>query len=781
MMEKLAFLALISSGIPVSARLNEKKIAVCHVNGNGGVKELRVGSQNALKAHLRHGDYLPDTFYLDSDGDGFGNRAVRHVGCLPPSNYVEDNTDCDDNNPNIHPGATETCNGIDDNCNEQVDEGVQLTFYADKDSDLCGDPKNTIKACSAPSGFVTDSTDCNDADGAVHPGATEVCNGIDDNCDGQVDENVRDTFYADADGDGYGDLGTTTEACSAPPGYVADNTDCDDRNAAVNPSAAEVCNGIDDNCDAVVDEGLEITFYADVDLDGYGNASNTLDACSAPPGYVLDDTDCDDTDDAVNPGAIEVCNEVDDNCNGEVDEGVKLTFYADADGDGYGDVINTADACTAPPGYVSDDTDCDDTQIGVNPGAAEVCNDIDDNCNGEVDEGVQLTFYADADEDGFGDPADTRKACSAPPGFVENGIDCDDSDESIYPGMPVPPSDPFVSSSTTSMTPNTGVEVTTSLETDSTSSDGSVQASIKINIGDVFQPKINVVYVIDTSGSTSASVLAQEVAALQLLTEDIDALGFPDGAVTISLVPFSTTSGPDATGDDSQTFVLDATDDTSSTDVLDIQSALDGLSAGGWTNYVGALAETERVLKNIDPAGSDTNIVYFLSDGQPTVSGGTQTEAEIMAAAAPLHAIASVNAYEIGEVNALQYLNAVDNTGGTFEVNDPTDLSSALLGSPIPEGTVSSAELVVFDDSSTVVNAIPIDVPGGLDNPSNPNLVETIFGLSLDVSVDGFNFILGAPNRLQFRVSFDDNADSITDVEQLVEVDIKGNLCPVPP
>ncbi len=131
---------------------------------------------------------------------------------------------------------------------------VPVTFYADADGDTYGNLNSTVQACSAPSGYVNNSTDCNDANAAVHPGAPEVCNNIDDNCNNQIDEGVKITFYADADNDTYGNLNSTTQACSAPSGYVSNSTDCNDANAAIHPGASDVCNGIDDNCNNQIDE-----------------------------------------------------------------------------------------------------------------------------------------------------------------------------------------------------------------------------------------------------------------------------------------------------------------------------------------------------------------------------------------------------------------------------------------------------------------------------------------------------------------------------------------------
>jgi hypothetical protein len=183
-------------------------------------------------------------------------------------------------------------------------------------------------------GYSTD-TDCNDNDPLVHPGATERCNGYDDNCDTLVDEGF------DRDGDGF----TTC------------NGDCNDANPLIHPGVPEICNSADDNCNGVVDEGF------DADGDGYT-------ACGG---------DCNDANPLINPGQAETCNGIDDNCNLVIDEG----FDVDADG------------------YTSCGGDCNDANALVNPAQAEICNGLDDNCNLAVDEG-----FPDTDGDGLKDCID---------------------------------------------------------------------------------------------------------------------------------------------------------------------------------------------------------------------------------------------------------------------------------------------------------------------------------------------------------------------------------------
>ncbi|MCS6990912.1 MAG: MopE-related protein [Chitinophagales bacterium] len=129
-------------------------------------------------------------YYQDADGDGFGNVFSWIISPHMPDGYVADSTDCDDTQALIHPDATEVCNGIDDNCNVETDEGVLSRYYADFDGDMFGDLWVHVAACTAPSGYVSDSSDCNDSNASIHPLAEETCNGMDDNCNGLVDEGI---------------------------------------------------------------------------------------------------------------------------------------------------------------------------------------------------------------------------------------------------------------------------------------------------------------------------------------------------------------------------------------------------------------------------------------------------------------------------------------------------------------------------------------------------------------------------------------------------------------
>jgi hypothetical protein len=310
----------------------------------------------------------------DTDGDGYGAGAPT-LACEAPEGTVSQDGDCDDADARYNPGAEET------DCADPNDYNCDgSTGFADTDGD-------GFAACQ----------ECDDGDSAVNPDAAEVCDGIDNNCDGSTDgadSADAQTVYADTDGDGYGDADFPLQSCALPEGYAERALDCDDGDGAVNPDAAEVCDGLDNNCDGATDEDSAAdanTYYADRDGDGHGDADYALAACEAPTGYVSGATDCDDGDAEVSPDGLELCDGADNDCDGSTDEPDAAdaeSFYDDTDGDGYGDPAALSRACSAPSGAVADKTDCDDGRMSVNPGAAEACDGLDNDCDGDVDDGV---------------------------------------------------------------------------------------------------------------------------------------------------------------------------------------------------------------------------------------------------------------------------------------------------------------------------------------------------------------------------------------------------------
>jgi hypothetical protein len=262
------------------------------------------------------------TYYSDLDNDGFGNSSVSLVSCTgAPAGYVLNNTDCDDNDVNVYQSAT---------------------LFIDNDGD--GYTNGTAVVCygaAIPTGYSTTSlgADCNDNNVNVYQSST---------------------LFIDNDGDGYTN-GTAVVCYGAaiPTGYSTTSlgADCDDNDATKNSS---------------------FLFYADTDGDGFGFGDLVsvcaVDASTPPSGYSLNNTDCSPADSTKYQTA---------------------TLFIDADGDGY--TVGTAEVCygaNAPAGYslTSLGTDCNDQVASINPGAPEVLyNGVDDNCDGELDEGFQIT------------------------------------------------------------------------------------------------------------------------------------------------------------------------------------------------------------------------------------------------------------------------------------------------------------------------------------------------------------------------------------------------------
>ena len=160
--------------------------------------------------------------------------------------------------------------------------------------------------------------DCNDANADIHPNAVEICNNVDDNCDGSIDEGVRAVYHRDADGDAYGSADDTVQACGLPEGFVENDEDCNDRAAEANPEEVEVCDGLDNDCDGSIDNIP--AYWPDADGDGYGAEGTPATECEPmPEGYAPNQADCDDGDETVFPGAPELCGDRRDNdCDGNL-------------------------------------------------------------------------------------------------------------------------------------------------------------------------------------------------------------------------------------------------------------------------------------------------------------------------------------------------------------------------------------------------------------------------------------------------------------------------------
>ncbi|MCB9666460.1 MAG: FG-GAP repeat protein, partial [Alphaproteobacteria bacterium] len=257
------------------------------------------------------------------------------------------------------------------------EDGADLkTFYYDGDGDGFGG-MTAVQACAAPPFHVALGGDCNDADGLYRPGAEEACDGIDYNCDG-----VAGTVPTDLDADGVPSCGPNT----AP-------VDCDDNDPDIAPGLDELCGDLkDNNCDGGIDDGSSIDaviYYPDVDQDGFGDENNGQASCEEPEFAAATLTiggDCDDIDPYVNPNAVEVCGDgIDNDCaNGPDDpDAVNApTWFADVDGDSFGDPNSRISSCVQPLGYSADRLDCNDSASSVNPAATETCDFVDNDCNG---------------------------------------------------------------------------------------------------------------------------------------------------------------------------------------------------------------------------------------------------------------------------------------------------------------------------------------------------------------------------------------------------------------
>ncbi|HMV65582.1 MAG TPA: putative metal-binding motif-containing protein [Myxococcota bacterium] len=404
-------------------------------------------------------------WYDDNDDDGWG-RELKGYYCEPPRRGTTQVGDCDDTDRANSPGGVEICDGQDNDCDNLIDDSDEnldlstaTTWYTDADNDGHGDPNIQQRRCTQPGATSRLSDDCDDADPAAWATKPEVCNDIDDDCDGMLDESdpsidpaLLTVWYADVDSDGFGDRLTAAATCDPVPGYVLDDTDCLDTNAQVNPGGTERCNTLDDDCDFLVDDDdptLERAsapvWFRDDDRDGRGDPGATRAACARPSRYTDNDDDCNDADPLAWTGNPEVCDGVDNDCQNGVDEAdpsldtsLLARFYLDRDGDRHGDPATGLPACTQPPNRVRTNDDCDDGEALAWTNNPERCDDVDNDCDDLIDEDPVngRTVWADADRDGHGDPSRSMQACGLRAGIVLTDDDCNDADPLAWTGNP---------------------------------------------------------------------------------------------------------------------------------------------------------------------------------------------------------------------------------------------------------------------------------------------------------------------------------------------------------
>ncbi len=317
--------------------------------------------------------------------------------------------------------------------------------------------------------------------------------------------------------------------------------------------------------------------------------------------------------------------------------------------------------------------------------------------------------------------------------------------------------------------------LTVGLEAPDITKDGTADFRFSVSLGDLETELYNVVYIIDVSGSTGAidsfgpgtTVLEAEVAALQNLTADLVASGIPEGALTITVIPFNSRAAPTEPVD-GEVFPIETFGDNEVLDASLVDASLTGLASGGETNYIAAIfAATGTILQLEAQRGDANNLVYFLSDGNPFPEAG-QSPPQLSALSTTLKSQADVHGIALGELVETEFLDAVDNTGGAVHVFDTAELEEAISEAPMEPDVILGAELTVFAPDGSVADSFQF---------TGADFDETPLGFELNVeSVAGLGVLVGDVNTAELVVEFDENGDQIADETVSLSVDIEGVL-----
>ena len=440
------FYSTVNCGTPLDCQDNDSTIFP------GGLELCDYKDNNC---NLEKDEGVQIDLYEDNDKDGFGNPEKTKLGCylsgmdpdIDEESYVPNNDDCNDDDFMVNPAALEICDGKDNNCQEGIDEGLLSVFYLDADDDGKGNPNNYLEACPLPLGYVSDNTDCDDTDAdlwqlinmyldadfdgygsspvsicigsfvppgyslngldcddsimTVHPGALEVCDEHDNDCDPLTIDGSGETppFNAVQQGVCTGSL----------KGCVNGNW-IDNYNGIADYEIVEtLCDSLNNDCDEETDEGLMNTLYFDSDNDSFGNSNNSLMSCALSWGnYVLMGGDCDDANELIFPEAVELCDGLNNDCDDLIDEELIAPSQPCSSGTGQCQGLGLEyKICQGLASWSEQYFNCD--AVEGEP-SEEIADGIDNDCNGIIDDVPPITCgiiddFNRQDQDGLGNNA----------------------------------------------------------------------------------------------------------------------------------------------------------------------------------------------------------------------------------------------------------------------------------------------------------------------------------------------------------------------------------------